>query len=81
MRLKDKVSEKERITSICISSWKTHNSAQTAQYGLANIFKLEKFTMLTILHFHLQLQFKYKLFHIHFTSFHCKGKYEPSKLT
>ena len=64
MRLKDKVSEKERITSICISSWKTHNSAQTAQYGLANIFKLEKFTMLTILHFHLQLQFKY-----HFTIF------------
>ena len=34
-----------------------------------------------ILHFHPQLQFKYELFHIHFTSFHCTGRYELNKLT
>ena len=34
-----------------------------------------------ILHFHLQPQYKYKLFHIDFTSFHCTGRYELNKLT
>ena len=34
-----------------------------------------------ILHFHLQPQFKYDLFHINFTSFHCTGRYELNKLT
>ena len=34
-----------------------------------------------ILHFHLQPQYKYELFHIYFTSFHCTGKYELNKLT
>ena len=34
-----------------------------------------------ILHFHLQLQFKYGLFHIYFTSFHYTGIYELNKLT
>ena len=33
------------------------------------------------LHFHLQPQYKYELFHINFTSFHCTGKYELNKLT
>ena len=32
------------------------------------------------LHFHPQPQFKYELFHIYFTSFHCTGKYELNKL-
>ena len=33
------------------------------------------------LHFHLQPQYKYDLFHINFTSFHCRGRYELNKLT
>ena len=33
------------------------------------------------LHFHLQTQYKYDLFHIHFTLFHYTGKYELTKLT
>ena len=33
------------------------------------------------LHFHLQPQYKYELFHINFTSFHCTGRYELIKLT
>ena len=33
-------------------------------------FKLEKFTAIIILHFHLQPQFKNELFHVYFTSFH-----------
>ena len=32
-------------------------------------------------HFHLQPQYKYELFHINFTSFHCTGRYELNKLT
>ena len=33
------------------------------------------------LHFHLQMEYKYALFHIYFTLFHCKGRYELNKLT
>ena len=33
------------------------------------------------LHFYLQRQYKYELFHINFTSFHCTGRYELNKLT
>ena len=33
------------------------------------------------LHFHLQPQYKYELFHINFTSFHCTGRHELNKLT
>ena len=33
------------------------------------------------LHFHLQPQYKYELFQIYFTSFHCTGRYELNKLT
>ena len=33
------------------------------------------------LHFHLQPQYKYELFHINFTSFHYTGRYELNKLT
>ena len=33
------------------------------------------------LHFHLLPQYKYELFHIYFTWFHCTGKYELNKLT
>ena len=33
------------------------------------------------LHFHLQPQYKYELFHINFTSFHFTGRYELNKLT
>ena len=33
------------------------------------------------LHFDLQPQYKYELFHINFTSFHCTGRYELNKLT
>ena len=36
---------------------------------------------LPTLHFHLQPQYKYELFHINFTSFHCTGRYELNKLT
>ena len=34
-----------------------------------------------ILHFHLQPQYRYELFHINFTSLHCTGRYELDKLT
>ena len=33
------------------------------------------------LHFHVQPQYKYELFHINLTSFHCMGRYELNKLT
>ena len=33
------------------------------------------------LHFLLQPQYKYELFHIKVTSFHCTGRYELNKLT
>ena len=33
------------------------------------------------LHFHLQPQYRYELFHIYFTWFHCTGRYELNKLT
>ena len=33
------------------------------------------------LHFHLQPQYKYELFHTYFTSLHCQGIYELNKLT
>ena len=36
---------------------------------------------MTTLHFHPQLQYKYELFHIYFTSFHYTGRYELDKLT
>ena len=32
------------------------------------------------LHFHLLPQYKYELFHIYFTWFHCMGRYELNKL-
>ena len=32
-------------------------------------------------HFHLKPQYKYELFHINFTSFHCTGRYGLNKLT
>ena len=44
-------------------------------------FQLLKFTAMITLHFHLQPQYKYELFHITFTSFHCTGRYELNKLT
>ena len=34
-----------------------------------------------ILHFHLQPQYRYELFHINSTSLHCTGRYELNKLT
>ena len=33
------------------------------------------------LHFHLIPQYKYELFHIYFTCFHCTGRNELNKLT
>ena len=33
------------------------------------------------LHFHLIPQYKYELFHIYFTLFHCTGRNELNKLT
>ena len=33
------------------------------------------------LHFHLLPQYKYELFHIYFTWFHCTGRYELNELT
>ena len=40
-----------------------------------------QFAAMITLHFHLQPQYKYELFHINFTSFHCTGRYELNKLT
>ena len=39
-----------------------------------------KFTAMITPHFHLQPQYKYELFHINFTSFHCTRRYELNKL-
>ena len=44
-------------------------------------YRSGKFTAMSTLHFHLQPQYKYELFHINFTSFHCTGRYELNKLT
>ena len=44
-------------------------------------YQIGKFTAMITLHFHLQPQYKYELFHINFTSFHCTGRYELNKLT
>ena len=44
-------------------------------------FPIGKFTAMITLHFHLQPQYKYELFHINFTSFHCTGRYELNILT
>ena len=33
------------------------------------------------LHSHIQPQYKYELFHIYFSSFHCTGRNELNKLT
>ena len=38
-------------------------------------------TVIITLHFHLHPQYKYELFHINFTLFHCTGRYELNKLT
>ena len=40
-----------------------------------------KFTAMITLHFHLIPQYKYELFHIYFTRFHCTGRNELNKLT
>ena len=40
-----------------------------------------KSTAMITLYSHLQPQYKYELFHVNFTSFHCMGRYELSKLT
>ena len=40
-----------------------------------------KFTAMIILHFDLQQQFKYELFHIYITSFHSSRENELNKLT
>ena len=40
-----------------------------------------KFTAMITLHFHLIPQYKYELFHIYFTLFHCTGRNELNKLT
>ena len=45
------------------------------------LFSIGKFTAMITFHFHLQPQYKYELFHINFTSFHCTGRYELNKLT
>ena len=40
-----------------------------------------KFTAMITLYFRLQPQYKYELFHINFTSFHCTERFELNKLT
>ena len=48
---------------------------------LSNCLNWKKITAMITLHFHLQPQYKYELFHIYSTSFHCTGRYELNKLT
>ena len=43
--------------------------------------KCEVWSAMITLHFHLLPQYKYELFHIYFTWFHCTGRYELNKLT
>ena len=54
---------------------KTHGLETALEFNLRNtekgrVQRQEQFTAMIILHFHLQPQFKYELFHIYFTSFH-----------
>ena len=46
------------------------------QASSLKLLKIGKFTAMITLHFHLQPQYKYELFHINFTSFYCTGRYE-----
>ena len=39
--------------------------------GIFQFKQLERSLKKSGLHFHLQPQFKYELFHVYFTSFHC----------
>ena len=49
--------------------------------GFFPIAQIGKFTAMITLHFHLQPQYKYELFHINFISFHCRERYQLNKLT
>ena len=44
------------------------------------LLKLENLLRWSIFTFNLQPQYKYELFHINFTSFHCRGRYELNKI-
>ena len=59
------------------SRW-SPNIFQASFFPIASI---GKFTAMITLHFHLQPQYKYELFHIYFTWFYCTGWYELNKLT
>ena len=48
--------------------------------SLSDFSSPDHMTMIT-LHFHLLPKYKYELFHIYFTWFHCTGRYELNKLT
>ena len=52
-------------------AWKNQGYNVEAQIFSGFLFPVTfgKFTAMIILHFHLQLQFKYELFHIYFASF------------
>ena len=45
------------------------------------LLKLEHLLRWSHFHSHLLPQYKYELFHIYFTWFHCTGRYELNKLT
>ena len=50
---------------------------QASSFQLLKLENLLRWSLFTF----IQPQYKYELFHINFTSFHCTGKYELNKLT
>ena len=60
----------EHRTGICEVMGRSPIEALMFSGFLFPIAQIAKFTAMSILHFHLQRQFKYELFHIYFTSFH-----------
>ena len=69
-------------------TWTTQSEESSSRYIMQiyfwsgdSIWHAGKFTTMIALHSHLQPQYKYELFHIYFSSFHCTGRYEINKLT
>ena len=67
---------KETPVRVCSKKLQTKSSLPASQ-----LLKIGKFTAVITLHFHLIPQYKYELFHIYFTLFHCTGRNELNKLT
>ena len=52
------------------------SNSEAAECFKKCLSRMERQNNIDPVHFHLQPQYKYELFHINFTSFHCTGSYE-----